>query len=81
MLLRDFNTQSGLPSGFSGFWVVFGWFLGGFWVVFAKTTFGKIKSSGFSQPWFLLMCAKVMSLSTVIFLSPFVKQQLHTTSM
>jgi hypothetical protein len=27
MLLRDFNTQSGLPSGFSGFWVVFGWFL------------------------------------------------------
>ena len=29
-LLRDFNTQSGFSSGFSGFWVVFRWFLGGF---------------------------------------------------
>jgi hypothetical protein len=39
--------------------VVFGWFLGGFWVVFAKTTFGKIKSSGFSQPCNIL--SKVVS--------------------
>ncbi len=39
MLLRDFNMQSGLSSGFSAFWVVF-----------AKATFGKIKSTGFSQP-------------------------------
>jgi hypothetical protein len=29
-LLRDFNTQSGFSSGFSGFWVVFRWFLDGF---------------------------------------------------
>ena len=29
-LLRDFNTQSGFSSGFSGFSVVFGWFFGSF---------------------------------------------------
>jgi hypothetical protein len=39
MLVSDFNARSGLSSGFSGFWEVF-----------AKTTFGKIKSSGFPNP-------------------------------